>query len=197
MKAARLAYLFSHPRYTARRVAYKLYEWRHPDEPWIAQGAVRFCEHNLDRSMSAIEMGSGRSTAWFAARVGQLTSIEHDARWYETVRARIAHLPNVNYRQIPLDHPAEEGTRPHYDPLPRYVRVFSEFPDGALDLVVIDGHYRQACVLAALPKLRSGGLLLVDNTDRLPLPEWGVPSAWRVAHQSENVMGQTTIWRKV
>ena len=196
MKAARLAHLLTHPRYTARQDDATRRSCKRRDEPWIAQGAVRFCEQNLHRSMSAIEMGSGRSTSWFAARVGKLTSIEHEARWYETVRARIARLPNVTYRHIPLDHPAEEGTRPHYDPLPRYVRAFSEFPDAALDFVVIDGHYRQACVLAAVPKLRSGGLLLVDNTDRLPLPEWGVPSAWPVVHQSENVMGQTTIWRK-
>ena len=196
MNTERLVYLLRHPRYTARRVAYKLYEWRHPDEPWIAQGAVRFCEQNLDRSMSAIEMGSGRSTSWFAARVGRLTSVEHDARWYETVRSRIASSPNVSYRLVPLDHSLEEPTRPHYDPLPRYVAVFGEFPDSSLDFVVIDGHYRQACVLAGAPKLRSGGLLLVDNTDRLPLSEWCVPSSWPVVHQSENVMGQTTIWKK-
>jgi hypothetical protein len=95
-----------------------------------------------------------------------------------------------------LDHPREEPTRPHYEQVPRYVSVIDEFPDESLDFVLVDGHYRQACVLAALSKLRPGGLLAVDNTDWLPDDLWGVPAAWPLVHRSANVVTVTTVWRK-
>ena len=50
----RLAYLAAHPIYTLRRIAYRAYEALHPNEPWIAQGAVRFCDRRLNREMRAV-----------------------------------------------------------------------------------------------------------------------------------------------
>jgi hypothetical protein len=170
---------------------------RHPDEPWMAQGAVRFCDHNLDRDQIGLEWGSGRSTKWFAQRLGRLVSVEFDRDWHRKVMRSIAGMNNVECRFVPLDHPKELCTGPHYDPIPRYVAVADEFSDDSLGLVVVDGHYRQACVLRALPKLKRGGLLLIDNTDWLPIAQFNVPSTWPIAHQSCNVMGQTTIWRKI
>jgi predicted O-methyltransferase YrrM len=187
-----------HPAYALRRIGYRLYEATHPDEPWIAQGAVRFCASQLKPSMRGFEWGSGRSTAWFARRVGHLTSVEHDQQWYgivhEQLRAR--DINNVTYRLIPLSHPAEEPSVPVYSPLPPYIAAVDAEEDGALGLVVVDGHYRQACIAAALPKIAPGGLLLVDNTNWLPLAAWGVPAAWPIVHQSRNVMTETTIWRR-
>jgi SAM-dependent methyltransferase len=196
MDSRRILHFATHPVYALRRVSYRIYESFHPDEPWIAQGAVRFCEQRLRSSMRAVETGSGRSTAWFARRVGHLLSVEHDERWFETVKEKLRGLSNVDYRLIPLDHPPDEPTRPSYDPLPRYVAALSELGDATLDLAVIDGHYRQACLLAVFPKLKPGGLLLLDNSDWLSQDEWGVPHAWPLVHRSSNVMTTTSIWEK-
>jgi hypothetical protein len=76
------------------------------------------------------------------------------------------------------------------------VKVVEEFDDESIDFVVVDGHYRQACILEALKKIKSGGFLLVDNTNWMPLKEWGVPCDWSIVHQSSNVMTETTIWKK-
>lgn len=191
-----LARVAARPVYLLRRVAYRLYEWRHPDEPWISQRAVEFCDRALRPTMRGVETGSGRSSAWFAARLGHLTSVEHDEAWYQKVRERLQTFSNVDYRFVPLDHPSEAPTRPVYDPVPRYVAVISEFDDESLDLVIVDGHYRQACVRAAIPKLKAGGWLLVDNTNWIPEAEWGVPPSWRLVHRSTNVMTETSIWQK-
>ena len=43
------------PVYIARRINYKLYERRHPDEPWLAQDAVRYVDHELRREGSGFE----------------------------------------------------------------------------------------------------------------------------------------------
>ena len=72
------------------------------------------------------------------------------------------------------------------------------------DVVIVDGEYRHECVKTALPYIRSGGLLVVDNTDwhwfEKCLPE-EIPSRWRkrifsgyapmLGHKS-----QTTVWYK-
>ncbi|WP_394821330.1 class I SAM-dependent methyltransferase [Pendulispora albinea] len=188
--------LVGRPWYLMRRIAYKAYEMRHPDEPWISQGAVRFCDAHLHRGMRGVEWGSGRSTAWFAQRLGHLVSVEHSFEWHAIVSRKLEALRNVDYRFVALDHPEKQPTVPRYDPQPRYVAVVNDFEDGSLDFAVVDGHYRQACVLAVLPKLRAGGLLLIDNTDWMPLDEWGVPSSYPIVHQSRNVMTQTTVWEK-
>lgn len=187
------------PTHLVRRLHYKLYELRHPNEPWISQAAVRFCEQQLDSvEHIGLEWGSGRSTKWYAHHLRHLTSVEHDKKWYKQVKNQLldSSVENVNYFFVPLDHDLKLPCVPIYENPPKYVEVASSFADQSIDFVVVDGHYRQACVIAAVPKLRSGGLLLVDNTNWLPLEQWCVPSSWKVVHQSSNVMTETTIWQK-
>jgi len=193
----KLGYLYR-PVYAARLAAYKLYELRHSDEPWIAPGAVRFCIEHLDRQGIGLEWGSGRSTIWFGERLKSLISVEHDLHWHSKIKRQLEGkgYANVDYRYVPLNHDRSEPTVPYYENLPDYVRVAEECLDESLDFVVVDGHYRQACILAALPKIKTGGLLLVDNTNWLPLGQWQVPSAWPIVHQSANMMTETTIWQK-
>jgi hypothetical protein len=182
------------PGYVGRRLAYKLYERRHPDEPWLSQGAVAFFDRELPREGAGLEWGSGRSTAWFSQRLAHLTSVEMDGEWYEKVRGQIN--GNVDLRHVAIEHPRHDS--PDFpEPTPRYVAVVDEFADASLDFVLVDGHYRLACVRKALPKLKPGGLLAIDNTNWLDsLAEWGVPAAWPLVHQSENVMTQTSVWRR-
>ncbi|OGF65016.1 MAG: hypothetical protein A2Y62_14420 [Candidatus Fischerbacteria bacterium RBG_13_37_8] len=164
----------------------------------MAQEAIRFCEMFLDGTQVGLEWGSGRSTLWFGERMKRLLSIEYDPLWHEKV---INQIQKKGYKHIKcclvrLEHSLEEPTKPFYDKQPAYVSIIEDFEDESLDFVVVDGHYRQACILAALPKLKSKGCLLVDNTNWLPIEEWGVPPKWLIMHQSSNVLTQTTIWQK-
>lgn len=184
------------PRYVLGRLQLAIHERRHPGEPWLSGPAVRFLDEHLSRDGTGIEFGSGRSTQWFAQRLHRLVSVEHDRAWYDRVRPDLDAIPGVDLRHVPLDHPETQPTVPVYDPVPGYVLVADEFDDGTLDFALVDGHYRQACVLAVLTKLRAGGLLVIDNSDWLPMVEWGVPADWPLVHQSRNVKSQTSIWRK-
>ncbi len=177
-------------------MAYELYVRRHPADPWLAQPAIEFLDRALPRDGSGLEWGSGRSTKWFGERLARLISVEMSADWFETVRRKIADTPGIDLRYVPIEHPEHEPTRPRYDPLPRYVSIANDVDSGSLDFALVDGHYRQACVLAALAKLRPGGLLAIDNTDWLPDDEWGVPADWQRVHRSSNAVTVTTIWRK-
>lgn len=193
----KLAFWLRHPGLVLARVRYWVWERRNPDKPWLTPGAVLFLEAALTPDMTAVEFGSGRSTGWFAARVGRLTSVEHHRGWYDKVAAVLAasRRANVDYRHVPLDHPEAEPERPGYDPLPAYVRVLDDFADGSVDLVVVDGHYRSACTRAAAAKLKPGGLLLVDDVNM-----WAagppVPAGWAEASRTTNGLKTTGVWRK-
>ena len=148
--------------------------------------------------MHGLEWGSGRSTCWFAGRINHLVSVEYDQEWYVQVRKDLDHgrVGNCDLRYIALDHPKHEPTRERYAPLPKYVAIAHEFADESLDFVEVDGHYRVACILEIMAKIKKRGYLLVDDTKRLPIDEWRVPRDWVITHQSENVMSQTTISQK-
>lgn len=193
-----LTYWLHHPHRIFARVRYWAWERMNPDKPWLCPSSVRFCDRNLTRSMSGLEYGSGRSTAWFAGKLGRLVSVEHHPGWHEQVRTRLASRNvKVDYRLVPLDHAESEPERAEYAPLPRYVAVADEFPDESLDLVVVDGHYRTNCIRRCLGKLRPGGLLLVDDLNlwstREEIP---VPADWPMADLGSNGLKQTGIWRK-
>ena len=65
------------PRYLASRVAVTLYEWRHPDAPWLTRAAIAWLEAHLRPEHRGFEWGSGTGTLWFARRSASLVSVEH------------------------------------------------------------------------------------------------------------------------
>lgn len=186
------------PVYIAGRIRHAIYERQHPDHPWISPGSIQWLDTHLRKDMQGFEWGSGRSTAWFARRLAGITSIESDEEWHGTVseKLRASCLENVTLRFIPLEHEFRERYSPYYPELPAYVRAIETFPDQSLDFVVVDGHYRQPCIWAALPKIKPGGYLLLDNSNWLLREYWPVPLSWPLVHESRNVLTQTSIWQK-
>lgn len=194
----RWKYWLRHPGRLWPRIRYWWWEKRNPDKPWLTPGAVEFLESHLTPEMNALEYGSGRSTLWFASKVGHLVSIEHDEGWFQKVRAELLRhdCGNVDYRHVPLDHPVSEPERPGYNPLPAYVVTGVNCPDESLDFVVIDGHYRGTCIGAALTRIVPGGLLLVDDANMWPENSPPVPRDWPEVSRTTNGIKFTVIWRK-
>lgn len=182
------------PDLAARKVVDLMRRAAFPQEPWMSRAAVRFCGRALRSDHVALEWGCGRSTLWFGRRVARLTSVEDDAGWFtrisqQIVEAGLSSRIDLRLASITTAQAAETP----------YVTVAAEFADGTLDFVVVDGALRDQCIQAALPKLRPGGLLLVDNSNwwKEDLSEWGVPADWPIVHQSANVLrSETTIWQK-
>jgi len=148
--------------------------------PWVTFDAIDHIENYLRsqrRPLRAFEYGSGGSTLYWQSRQVECVSVEHDPAWYELVRERIV-PERVDYRLVrpepasgeldPSDPEAygsadETFRRFRFD---HYVRVIDAFADGHFDLVLVDGRARTSCVRHALPKVRPGGLLILDNADR-------------------------------
>ena len=139
------------PRYIYHRLSLSLYQWRYPDAPWLVREMVDILEQWLKPTDRGIEWGSGRSTIWFAARVGSLVSVEHDAVWYERVRAELKHkgLQNVEY------HLCEDEAD--------YRRVVKTLSPESFDFCLVDGIARDDCALAAVSLIKPGGIIVVDN----------------------------------
>jgi predicted O-methyltransferase YrrM len=188
----------THPWALLLRLRYYVWEKMHPDYPWMCPGTVEFCAARLTKSMRVLEFGSGRSTTWFAQRVEHLTSVENRADWHGVISERLRTLQatNVDYRLIPLEHPEAEAEHAECEPMVAYVRVADEFADGSLDLVIVDGHYRNHCIRRVASKIKAGGYLLVDDVNFWEAVEQiPVPATWKIVDDSTNGLKRCIIWQ--
>lgn len=176
------------PSYALRRIRKTWYEYRHPRDPWIAPEAVSLIDKYLRPSHSVVEWGSGRSTLWFAQRVHTVLSVEHQPDWASTVDASLRHAgfaDRVTLRTVPL------GAADSHD----YVAAVDVVTPRSVDLALIDGLWRADCVARAVQLLRPAGLLVVDNSDRMHVDQWPVPSEWHMILHANFFGERTTIWQ--
>jgi hypothetical protein len=206
MRVKDLVFYAKHPKLILDQIKFKVWLKLNPDAPWISPQAVEYLNKTLNKGMNALEWGSGRSSTWYAKRVGKLLTIEDNEKWYKLVSTQMKEngVTNAEIRHINLGHPEydpyteDEPTINHDNAALKYVSVVDEYADHSLDFVVIDGHYREACVSKVKSKIKKGGYLLLDNSDWMPLEQWGIPKkGWKIVHQSSNGVTQTTIWLKV
>jgi hypothetical protein len=138
------------------------------DVPWWTFAAADRVEDFLARRPGSrvFEWGSGASTVWLGRRCGTVFSVEHDAAWADRMRSS---LPgNARVQLVP---PAPGGAVPSAKPgfagldFADYVAAIDDVA-GPLDLIVIDGRAREACLDRAVERLASGGLIVLDNVDR-------------------------------
>jgi SAM-dependent methyltransferase len=179
------------PRYIYDRLSQIVYQRRHPDAPWLGHEMVRILENWLMPEDRGFEWGSGRSTIWFAERIGSLVSVEHNSAWYSRVNAELKAkgLKNVEY------HLCEDEAQ--------YRRVATQYPSQSFDFILIDGVARDECALAAISMVKPGGIVVVDDCNRyLPTqsrspfsrrPAQGPDTELWAAYQ-DSVKGWRKIW---
>jgi hypothetical protein len=66
--------------------------------PWMAPRAVAFLADELSREDILLELGSGKSTAWYADHVGRVVSLEPNAEWAFRVKCDLAAAKNAEVR---------------------------------------------------------------------------------------------------
>lgn len=176
------------PRYVYHRTRQLMYERAHPDDPWLTPAAIHLLSRLLRPVDRGAEFGSGRSTLWFAARVAALTSVEHDQWWHDTVTARIAErgLRNVSCILAREDQPVERGGDS------AYARTALTFPDASLDFALVDGHYRDYSTKFIMPKIKPGGMLIIDNVN------WYLPCRSKSPNSRTAELGPAAgVWAEV
>jgi predicted O-methyltransferase YrrM len=145
---------------------------RTPERPWIVPAAIGWLRRRIRSDWSVLELGSGRSTIWFARRAGHVLSFEDDEFWAQHTRGRLRELglDNVDLRLEPVEA------------LPGAV---AELPAASFDLVLVDflespAVTRIDALRPAMKKVRPGGLLLLDDSDRPGYAEaYELLAGWR------------------
>jgi predicted O-methyltransferase YrrM len=127
-------------------------------------------ENLLKPTDQGLEWGSGRSTIWLAKHVAHLTSVEHDSAWFERVREHLKdeQLKNVRSLLFVVEKENIKEVESANAKTP-YVDAVDNFPENSLDFVLIDGICRGACANRVIKKIRSGGILVLDNAN------WFIP----------------------
>jgi hypothetical protein len=132
--------------------------------PWYAYPAIEQLGKWDFSESDVLEFGSGNSTLWWSRRAKSVTSIESVELWHEQVKRRMD--ANVRLVLSPID----QELKPQGD-IDRYVSAIDTL--GSFDVIIVDGearnHARLQCASRAIKHLRNGGLIVVDNSDVLPL----------------------------
>jgi hypothetical protein len=151
-------------------------------KPWMASAAVRFFEKIKDKKGKVFEYGSGASTVFMAERFGEITSVEHEESWQKILKGELEthKISNVEYifkGPEPISNQKERNpANPEdycsifegYNPFTfkAYASEIDRFPDQYFDIIIVDGRVRPSCMKHSWPKLKKGGYLVLDNSDR-------------------------------
>ena len=126
-------------------------------EPWWNRRAIRYLSDRATPGSRVFEWGAGGSTIWLHERDLTVTSIENKRKWAQRVLER---CPNADVRHIPG---TTTGGKGFWDD---YVDAIDRFENEFFDIVIIDGMCREECAARAVPKVKPGGMIVVDDTDQ-------------------------------
>lgn len=119
--------------------------------PWMNYSAIKFLRDRLNSECRLFEFGSGYSTAFYAALVRDVTSVEYDESWFHLVKGLVPKNVTLIHREKDVDG--------------AYCRSIIE-AGCCYDIVVVDGRDRVNCILQSLTVLSEKGILLLDDSQR-------------------------------
>jgi hypothetical protein len=196
-------YLAAHPREARmmprwyRERASSPFELRRPWWPYPVPGFLR---RSLPPAPRAFEFGTGGSTLWLEDLGATITSVEHDSSWYELVRTHVGPAADVILRAPRAGGRLYSEVDDHsFD---EYVAAIDGFPPGSFDLVVVDGRCRVAALTRSIEKVKPGGFLLLDDSERARYGEAeSILRAWPAfrfqgLRPGGGTPSQTTCWRR-
>jgi predicted O-methyltransferase YrrM len=143
-----------------------------PERPWIVPAAVGWLGRRTRPDWRVLELGSGRSTLWYARRAASVVSFEDNPWWVARTRQMLeeAAIRNAEIRELPVE---------------QFVPAVAAMADEGFDLVVIDflespEAERIDAVRVARDKVCPGGYLLLDDSDRDGYAQaWELLDGWR------------------
>jgi hypothetical protein len=156
---------------------YGIFRFFHKPSPWLSPASILFFENDLTKEHKGCEFGSGFSSLFFSKRIEKLVSIEHDAVWYQMIQNKLKEMgiSNVEYILKPANDPLDfenekfecetESFKVRKD-FTNYFKAIEHIENEYFDFILVDGRARCECVYYSLPKLKKGGLLILDNSER-------------------------------
>lgn len=132
--------------------------------------------------MRVYEYGSGGSTLFFAQRVREVISCEHDSAWAKQVSNALGELRCENFTlkvcEPIFDDAATEKELSDLDAcvsgspaykgyqFQDYVHSIDQYPSEWFDIILVDGRSRPSCCKQSISKLKPEGYIVLDNAER-------------------------------
>lgn len=125
-----------------------------------------------------------KAQSFFAQRLSTLISVEHHPTWYEKVKSLLKkyNLENVVYHHIPKENEnvvhantVNDFYKEHQITIKKinlkadfkeYFQFPKNFPNNNFDFILVDGRARVECAYNSIPKLKKGGIFVLDNSER-------------------------------
>jgi len=149
--------------------------------PWLVFDAIDYIKPRLFNGMSVFEYGSGGSTLFWLYCGANVVSIEHNHRWYNLLEKKIHSNQLIDYRLIvpmaiiqndldfdpsdPEKYFSANDSFRSYE-FHNYVTQIDACPNEYFDLILIDGRARPSCIKHSVKKVKIGGHIILDNSDR-------------------------------
>ncbi|MEP7263538.1 MAG: hypothetical protein ABI772_03530 [Bacteroidota bacterium] len=152
------------------------------EQPWITFDAIDKLKELIRPDFKVFEYGGGGSTFFFVKRCNEVITAEHNDIWFKILTQKLEGKTKGKWKGHLIE--AEQGDRvvnpdkanpDHYssDDIPskgtnyfKYASAIDQFADNYFDIVLVDGRSRPSCMKHSIPKLKSGGYLVLDNSDR-------------------------------
>ena len=150
--------------------------------PWLTFPAIDFLNRHMHQNVEIFEYGGGGSTLFFLNRAKRVITVEHDPVWFDLIRDNIR--PNKSNRwqgnliepECPVITAGLDKSMPSdcYSGVSKfqnatfksYSHFIDNFSDACFDMILIDGRARTSCLYKAIDKVKSGGYLILDNSER-------------------------------
>lgn len=119
--------------------------------PWYTYPAIEYLTQFDYRDKKIFEFGCGYSSIFWASKAEQVISIEDNPDWYLRWKEEFK-APNLDIRW------RDEGED-------YFNAIFEE--NDKYDVIVVDGKLRSECAETAVEKLADGGMIILDDSDRI------------------------------
>ncbi len=123
--------------------------------PLYTYPAIEYLNSLNFKDKKIFEFGSGNSTLYWLKVANLVCSVEHNKDWINKISTTLQN--NHNHKYI-LASTFES-----------YVNSIVNFDNGYFDVIIIDGSFsRYSCAKNAIYKIKSDGLIILDNSDWYP-----------------------------
>ena len=191
---------------------FRLYRRLLPHTPFYTPRATKFIEKQLNKNSKVFEWGSGKSSLWFCKRIGEYTCVEHDKLWFDEIlrnfkekniqHANITYIPkneinNVYHWETDWPYYRLLNHSPSKPEFRNYMMYIDSYPDKYFDCIVVDGRERVGCMLHALPKIKTDGFIVFDDSNRSRYKEiFSILAQWQIK-KFDFGLAQTSIFKPV
>lgn len=135
--------------------------------PWLTYPFVDFIDDRINKSMNIFEFGAGNSSIYYAKKANSVVSIEHSPEWYKIIKANDKYnYQNLNIQLVEIpEHLSKKGYHEMAFTNDENEYVFSlKKMEKKFDIIIVDGLFRNSCILNCLDALKSDGVIFIDNT---------------------------------